>query len=70
MADAFKCDRCKKLYEGYYEEGRRYKICKDTVSNILDLCRNCNNELRDWMAGGVVCKFEPDSTDNTEDDIP
>ena len=50
---AYKCDRCGKLFEGYEGQGTRmfYTIITDPCStgSCLDLCFECNNELREWI---------------------
>lgn len=51
--NAFKCDRCGKLFEDYSErkfEGN-YRIIPNKNGGFarqLDLCKNCNDELQDW----------------------
>lgn len=60
MADAKKCDRCKKFYERYNEECDEKKINAIVRANldikrkywpqgIIELCPECMNEFNDWM---------------------
>lgn len=52
--NAFKCDRCGKLFERYLEMDSD-KICRivpntsTTRIHYLDLCKDCNDELQDWV---------------------
>lgn len=50
---AYKCDRCRKLFEKYEGQGTRmfYSVTKDPCSSgcCLDLCPNCNAELQAWV---------------------
>lgn len=45
---AFKCDRCGNLYENYSEKAKPFYIT--TSYCTLDLCPECNKELKDWFA--------------------
>ena len=47
---AFKCDRCGNLYEGYTEKVKSFYINRSPVTYYpLDLCPECNKELKDWF---------------------
>ena len=53
MADAKKCDRCKKLYEiGPLGSKGTFLICrKDALTTApLDLCPECAESLDAWFA--------------------
>lgn len=48
MANAKKCDRCGKYYDG----GKRKLLIYDRTINIqssLDLCEKCETELEQWF---------------------
>lgn len=66
MAKAFKCDRCKRLYE-LPQDGHEFEIwdCKNSHST-LDLCPACNEELEKWMHVGTD---KEKKTDEEKDDI-
>lgn len=52
---AYKCDRCRKFYEGYdYQRTLRFSIAdySSTCGRRLDLCPTCNDELQEWIAKG------------------
>jgi len=52
MAQAYKCDRCGKLYEKYLTPRRYIEITHDLHPygiHTLDLCDECQAELLKWL---------------------
>ena len=48
MADAKKCDRCKKYYDPH-DAGEHF-IYDCNHSSKMDLCLDCNSELERWVS--------------------
>lgn len=48
---ALKCDRCGILYETYSEKAKPFYITTSPFISYdtLDLCQECNKELKDWF---------------------
>ena len=72
--NAFKCDRCGKLFEDYQKrksEGN-YKIARNSNNIVrylyLDLCKDCNDELQDW-ANAFKKKEEGEIPNETNNDV-
>lgn len=70
--NAFKCDRCGKLFEDYQErkmEGN-YRIIpnKNGFAHSLDLCKDCNSSLQDW-ANAFKKKEEGEMRNETSNDV-
>ncbi len=52
------CDRCKKLIKAGYRSNRgfhlykrKFLVCRITDDEIMDLCQDCYDSLRDWIKG-------------------
>lgn len=50
------CDRCKKIIKeecwnnfGYHIYKRKFLIHRITDNEIMDLCQDCYNSLKDWV---------------------
>ena len=61
---AFKCDRCGSLFES--EERKEifnnyptlYIVDENDTSQLVDLCKNCATELKEWLGNhGPLYKF-------------
>ena len=54
---AYKCDRCRKLFEGYdYQRTHHFSITdhSSTCGRSLNLCPNCNAEVQESkLKGGL-----------------
>lgn len=57
MARAFKCDRCKELYEPYnflkISDKKVITVSVD-INTSLDLCPCCYKHLYDWIYEGEI----------------
>ena len=74
MSQAYKCDRCGKLYEAKERTlaSKKYSILKPHIINyevsnpgtylchVADLCPECQSELEEWM------RFEKPKEDENE----
>lgn len=72
MSQAYKCDRCGKLYESEMRTltSKNYSVLKPHIINyelgnpgtylnyVADLCPECQSELELWMSGAVFKKPE------------
>ena len=50
----FKCDRCNKYFDGYDDMDtcmffRVSRGVNPSTATYLDLCKECNNELQNWV---------------------
>lgn len=59
MSDAKKCDRCGRFYDIYGKGNnavgfRFVNKCDATLQPIYDLCPDCVEELKNWLANPVV----------------
>lgn len=63
---AYKCDRCGKLFEKYEFQGTISFYNISTNPNMtgccLDLCKNCNDELQEWVDAFTKIKAESEDT--------
>lgn len=46
---AYRCDRCKRFYDGPPERVNVVIRGEDGTSTVLDLCPRCNEELTNWV---------------------
>ena len=57
--EAYKCDRCGKLYEKEWTSRRYIEITHDLHpygAQILQLCNDCQKELLTWLAPYTIGK--------------
>ena len=54
MSNAFKCDRCGKLFEKRRTEERDLYVVINPYNpnSAFDLCSNCHTELKNWWLTG------------------